>query len=164
MNVLIKCLQKFQILQHQQIQPSPRPSSSRLQKKTQKLRPLMKTSAAAASSAPLQKLASRGQRGGKKKTGFCILVQQKFLHNFTPKYVPLKFANWRLHARWGDFFLPFFLMLPKRSSVQIYRTGQPNWNFEYGNFKVWRFCHFCVTDFTWNQFWLISEGQKLPFW
>ena len=32
-------------------------------------------------------------------------------------------------------------------------------------YTVWKFSFFSATpDFTWNQFWLISNGQKLPFW
>ena len=49
--------------------------------------------------------------------------------------------------------------------AEFYRPGQPNWEF-----WVWTFhpqCRnlaSCHSDFTLNQCWLISKGQKLPFW
>ena len=41
--------------------------------------------------------------------------------------------------------------------------GSPIGNFDCGYSTVWTLIHFAATDFIWNQFWLISEDQKLPF-
>jgi len=47
-------------------------------------------------------------------------------------------------------------------TISVYRTGQPNWEFN----TVWKCgnsAFFCHSDFAWNQFGSISEGQKLKF-